>query len=64
MNIAGMKQAKGWWDANYGVGGTNKVSLWADRSGNDIDVTQSTEASMPYLEDASMGGMPSLDLMV
>ena len=41
-----MKQA-GWWDANYGVGGTNKVSLWADRSGNDIDMTQSTETSMP-----------------
>ena len=37
-----------------------KVSLWADRSGNGFDLTQTDEANMPRLQHNALGGLPAV----
>ena len=52
----------GWWKADAGVtkDGSDKVSQWADQSGNGYDFTQATGARQPTWEASVQNGLPGI----
>lgn len=52
----------GWYRANLGItkDGSNKVSIWADQSGNGHHANQETGANQPLWQDAQINGHPSI----
>ena len=60
VDIHGMKQTTGWWDASNMFNNTRRADIWVDRSKTGLDVTQNSTLSMPPRYKGGINGMPSL----
>ena len=52
----------GWWKSDIGVtaDGLNRVSAWADQSGNNFTLVQGTDGLKPIYTSGVQGGLPAL----
>ena len=58
VDIHGMKQTTGWWDASHTFNNATTMDLWVDRSKTGLDVTQSGALYLPWKSEINK--MPSL----